>query len=62
MRVTRARGRERAGRRTRNASQSLLDELEGLGLDPVLVSSSDPTEILAAFLDWADMRNLRRVA
>ncbi len=39
-----------------------MDELEGLGLDPVLLSSSDSTDILAAFLDWADLRNLRRVA
>ena len=61
VRVTR---REAAARRAANEERlaSLLAELEGLGLDPVLVSSSDPTEILAAFLDWADMRNLRRVA
>ena len=61
VRLTR---REAAARRAANEERlaSLLAELEGLGLDPVLVSSSDPIEILAAFLDWADMRNLRRVA
>jgi uncharacterized protein (DUF58 family) len=61
VRVTR---REAAARRTANEERlsSLLGELEELGLDPVLVSSSDPVDILAAFLDWADLRNLRRVA
>ncbi len=33
-----------------------MDELEALDLDPVLVSSDDPIDILAAFLDWADLR------
>jgi uncharacterized protein (DUF58 family) len=53
-----------AARRAANEERlaSLLAELEALGLDPVLVSSSNPIDILAAFLDWADMRNLRRVA
>ncbi len=61
VRVTK---REAARRRTANEERlaSLMDELEGLGLDPVLLSSSDTTDILAAFLDWADLRNLRRVA
>jgi hypothetical protein len=61
VRLTR---REAAARRAENEERlaSLLAGLEGLGLDPVLVSSSDPIDILAAFLDWADMRNLRRVA
>ena len=56
--------REVARRRAANEERlaSLVDEFEALGLDPVHVSSSDPVEILAAFLDWADMRNLRRVA
>jgi hypothetical protein len=56
--------REAARRRAANEDRlsSLMAELEAPGLDPVLVSTSDPVEILAAFLDWADMRNLRRVA
>ena len=56
--------REVARRRVANEKRlsSILREFEDLGLDPVLVSSSDPVEILAAFLDWADMRNLSRVA
>ena len=61
VRLTR---REASARRAANEERlaSLLDGFEKLGLDPVLVSSSDPVDILAAFLDWADMRNLRRVA
>ena len=61
VRVTR---REAAARRAANEERlgALLAQLESLGLDPVLVSSSDSVDILAAFLDWADLRNLRRVA
>ena len=61
VRLTR---REASARHAANEERlaSLLDGFEKLGLDPVLVSSSDPVDILAAFLDWADMRNLRRVA
>jgi uncharacterized protein (DUF58 family) len=60
-RVTR---REAAALRAANEArrEGLLAELEELDLDPVLISSSDPVEILAAFLDWSDLRNLRRVA
>jgi uncharacterized protein (DUF58 family) len=61
VRVTR-----REARRRRHANEerlaALLAELDALGLDPVLVSSNDPTEILAPFLDWADLRRVRRVA
>jgi uncharacterized protein (DUF58 family) len=61
VRVTR---REATARRAANEERLavLVADLEALGLDPVHVSSSDPIEILASFLDWADMRNLRRVA
>jgi uncharacterized protein (DUF58 family) len=61
VRVTR---REAAKRRAANEERiaSLTVRLEELGLDPVLISSNDPTDILAAFLDWADLRNLKRVA
>jgi uncharacterized protein (DUF58 family) len=64
-RMTHARVTRKEARRRRASNEErlalLLAELEGLGLDPVLVSSSDPIDILAAFLDWADMRNLRRL-
>jgi len=38
----------------------LLDELALLDLDPVLISSSDPAEVLACFLDWTEFRRARR--
>ena len=46
--------REVTRRRAANEERlaSLVDEFDALGLDPVHVSSSDPVEILAAFLDW----------
>jgi uncharacterized protein (DUF58 family) len=61
VRVTR---KEAAARRLANAErlERLLLDFERVGLDPLLVSSSEPVEILPAFLDWADMRRLRRVA
>ena len=64
MTVVRLTRREAAARRAANEERlaSLHASFEALGLDPVVVSSGDPVEILAAFLDWADMRNLRRVA
>ena len=39
---------------------ALLDELAVLDLDPVLISSSDPAEVLASFLDWTEFRRARR--
>jgi uncharacterized protein (DUF58 family) len=39
---------------------ALLDELTLLDLDPVLLSSSEPSDILAAFLDWNEFRRARR--
>lgn len=61
VRVTRreaaARRREHAERRAR-----LFESFERLGLDPVSVSSAEPVELLPAFLDWADLRRLRRAA
>ncbi len=41
---------------------AVLSDLELLGLDPILISSSDPTELLAAFLDWTELRRTRRGA
>ena len=49
------RRRENEGRRDR-----LLTELMTLGIDPILVSSTDRDEILGAFLVWADERQFRR--
>jgi uncharacterized protein (DUF58 family) len=41
--------------------QELLQMFRSLDVDPVLVSSSEPAELLASFLDWADLRRTRRV-
>jgi hypothetical protein len=39
----------------------LIDEFRGLDLDPILVSSSEPAEILTDFLAWTEVRRTRRV-
>jgi uncharacterized protein (DUF58 family) len=41
---------------------ALLADLESLDLDPLLISSHDPVEILASFLEWADLRRARKAA
>jgi uncharacterized protein (DUF58 family) len=41
---------------------ALLEELTLLDLDPVLISSSDPSDVLGAFLDWNEFRRARRGA
>jgi uncharacterized protein (DUF58 family) len=41
---------------------ALLDELTVLDLDPLLISSSDPSDVLGAFLDWNEFRRARRGA
>jgi hypothetical protein len=55
--------REAAERREANEQRfaGLLDVFRGLDLDPVLVSSSDPAEILSSFLAWSEGRRTRRV-
>jgi hypothetical protein len=52
-----------AQRRALNEARldELLRGLRRLSLDPVLVSSSDPVEILSAHLAWSDTRRSRRV-
>ena len=54
--------KEVAERRRANEERllALLDELTMLDLDPVLLSSSEPSEILASFLDWNEFRRARR--
>jgi len=54
--------REVEARRQANEARlaHLLGGFRGLGVEPVLISSSAPTEILASFLSWAEAR--RRVA
>jgi uncharacterized protein (DUF58 family) len=47
--------REHEERRTR-----LLAELESLGIEPILVSSTNREEVFRAFLGWSDERTFRR--
>ena len=57
--------REAARRRAANEDRfrSLLDRFGRLGLDPVVIDSSDPERVLRAFLHWATRRRrLRRRA
>jgi hypothetical protein len=39
---------------------ALLEHLSNLELEPVLVSSDEPDQIVASFLDWADRRQALR--
>ena len=63
-RVTHVRLTAREARERRRANEerllALLDELALLDLDPVLISSAEPAEVLAAFLDWTEFRRARR--
>jgi uncharacterized protein (DUF58 family) len=60
---TRLSAREAKKRREANERRfaELLDVFHGLDLDPVLVSSSDPGDILSSFLDWSESRRTRHV-
>ena len=40
--------------------QALLHDLRALDLDPVLVSSHEPRDVLSSFLTWADQRLFTR--
>ena len=60
-RVRLARGESERRRSEHEARRErLLAELVTLGIDPVLVSTSDDQEIFRAFLTWADERQFRR--
>jgi uncharacterized protein (DUF58 family) len=54
--------KEAAARRRANEERllALLEELTVLDLDPVLLSSSEPSDVLGAFLDWNEFRRARR--
>jgi uncharacterized protein (DUF58 family) len=59
----RLRRAEVAARREQNQERitTLLETFRFLDIDPILVSSSERSEILAEFLVWTDMRRTRRV-
>lgn len=55
-------GREAAERRERNERrfEELLEGFRALDLEPVLIGSSDPREVAAAFLAWSERRSFAR--
>jgi uncharacterized protein (DUF58 family) len=59
----RLRAQEAARRRDANEAriEGLLEQFSSLDIDPILVSSSDPAEVLAPFLVWTDLRRTRRI-
>ena len=59
----RLRAKEAAARKAANEERvrDLLETFRVLDIDPILVSSSEPAEILAPFLVWIDLRRTRRV-
>lgn len=59
----RLRRKEARARRAANEARlaELLETFRLLDLDPVLLSSSEPSDILAAFLVWTELRRTRRV-
>ncbi len=54
--------REAARRRANNEERQrqLILELESLGLEPVVIGTSDPAAIDQAFVEWAELRKQRR--
>jgi uncharacterized protein (DUF58 family) len=64
VRLVRLSRREVAERRAANESRlrRLLDELLSLGVEPVLLGTSDPHDIDRAFVEWAEARRQTRWA
>jgi uncharacterized protein (DUF58 family) len=62
--AVRLRTREVAARRSENEKrlQSLVEGFQALGIEPVVLSSSDRIDVLESFLIWADGRKARRAA
>jgi uncharacterized protein (DUF58 family) len=62
LRAVRLRPGEADERRRGNESRraALLEELRGLAIEPILVSSHDRDAVFRAFLAWADERQFRR--
>jgi hypothetical protein len=59
----RLRANEAAARTVANEERTrdLLETFRAFDVDPILVSSTDPAEVLAPFLAWTDLRRTRRV-
>jgi len=58
LRKTEAEARRRANE---ERALTLLDGFRAADVDPVVLTSSDPANILAQFLVWTDMRRTRRI-
>ena len=60
IRLVRLSRREAAARRMRNDDRlrGLLEELTGVGADPILLGTSDQHEVDQAFIGWAEARRL----
>jgi uncharacterized protein (DUF58 family) len=58
----RLRRKEATARKAANEERvrGLLETFQALDIDPILVSSSDPAEVLAPFLAWSELRRTRR--
>lgn len=54
---------EAAARKAANEERTrdLLEAFRVIDVDPIVVTSSDPAEVLAPFLAWTDLRRTRRV-
>jgi uncharacterized protein (DUF58 family) len=54
---------EATARRSANEERlrALAEAFEGLDIDPIFVSSSEPAELLTSFLAWTELRRVRRV-
>ncbi|MDQ3161993.1 MAG: hypothetical protein M3Q92_04060, partial [Actinomycetota bacterium] len=51
---------ERRREENEERRRNLLNELRALDLDPVLISSHEPRDVLFSFLTWADQRLFTR--
>jgi hypothetical protein len=57
VRLTRKEARERQARNEERA-QATVAQLNGLGLEPIVLTSADRNEIYTAFLEWHELRRL----
>ena len=58
MKAVRLTRREAAQRKEENEDRlaSLLEEVQGFGLEPLLLATTDRNEIYSRFMTWADLR------
>ena len=61
VRLSRREAREQRSSNERRLAD-LITELVSLGLEPVLLGTSDPFEIDRAFIEWAELRRVSRWA